>query len=96
MSRQRMSRKFNRIYKNARKPGNKIPIDFEKDSFVFFSDHHKGDASPADDFKKNTELYTSALSFYKKERYSLIVLGDNEELWENHPTGNRNGPGDSG
>jgi len=83
MSRKRMSRKFNRIYKNAKKPENKIPIDFEKDRFVFFSDHHKGDASPADDFKKNTELYTSALFFYKKERYSLIVLGDNEELWEN-------------
>lgn len=83
MSRKRMSRKFNRIYKNAQKSENKIPIDFEKDRFVFFSDHHKGDASPADDFKKNTELYTSALSFYKKERYSLIVLGDNEELWEN-------------
>jgi UDP-2,3-diacylglucosamine pyrophosphatase LpxH len=78
-----MARKFNRIYKNARKPENKIPINLEWDRFVFFSDHHKGDASPADDFKKNTELYISALDFYKNEGYSLIVLGDNEELWEN-------------
>ena len=83
MLRQRMSRKFNRIHKTARKLGNRIPIDFEKDRFVIFSDHHKGDASPADDFKKNAGLYTFALSFYKEKGYSLIVLGDNEELWEN-------------
>ena len=43
MLRQRMSRKFNKIYKNAKKPGNKIPFDFEKDRVVIFSDHHKGD-----------------------------------------------------
>jgi UDP-2,3-diacylglucosamine pyrophosphatase LpxH len=78
-----MSRKFNRIYKEARRPENKIPVDFRKDRYVLFSDHHKGDASPADDFRKNKELYASALSFYEKEGYSLIVLGDNEELWEN-------------
>jgi UDP-2,3-diacylglucosamine pyrophosphatase LpxH len=78
-----MDRKFNSIYRSARKPENNIPINFEQDRYVFFSDHHKGDASPADDFKKNTQLYTSALEFYKKEGYSLIVLGDNEEIWEN-------------
>lgn len=79
----RMSRKFNRIYKDAKKQENRIPINFETDRFVLFSDHHKGDASPADDFKKNAELYNIALSFYKDKGYSLIVLGDNEELWEN-------------
>jgi UDP-2,3-diacylglucosamine pyrophosphatase LpxH len=78
-----MARKFNKIYKNAQKPENRISINFEQDRFVFFSDHHKGDASQADDFKKNAELYASALDFYQKEGYSLIVLGDNEELWEN-------------
>jgi UDP-2,3-diacylglucosamine pyrophosphatase LpxH len=78
-----MSRKFNRIYKNAKKPENKIPIDFETDRFVIFSDHHKGDASSADDFNKNAELYANALAFYRKQKYTLIVLGDNEELWEN-------------
>jgi UDP-2,3-diacylglucosamine pyrophosphatase LpxH len=83
MSRRRMVRKFDRIFQNARKPENRIPIDFQKDRFVFFSDHHKGDASPADDFHKNKELYSLALSFYEKEGYTLIVLGDNEELWEN-------------
>lgn len=78
-----MTRKFNRIYEEAKKPENTIPIDFEKDRFVLFSDHHKGDAGAADDFRKNAELYTTALAYYKNEAYSLIVLGDNEELWEN-------------
>jgi UDP-2,3-diacylglucosamine pyrophosphatase LpxH len=83
MLRQRMSRKFNRIYNNAKKRENRIPIDFGSDRFVIFSDHHKGDASPADDFWKNAELYALALAFYRKNGYALIVLGDNEELWEN-------------
>jgi UDP-2,3-diacylglucosamine pyrophosphatase LpxH len=83
MLRQRMSRKFDRIYREAKKEENRIPVDFETDRFVLFSDHHKGDNSPADDFQKNADLYTAALSFYKDEGYSLIVLGDNEELWEN-------------
>jgi UDP-2,3-diacylglucosamine pyrophosphatase LpxH len=78
-----MNRKFNRIYKDARKPENKISIDFETDRFVIFSDHHKGDASPADDFKKNADLYAAALAYYKNQGYTLVVLGDNEELWEN-------------
>jgi UDP-2,3-diacylglucosamine pyrophosphatase LpxH len=83
MLRQRVSRKFNRIYKKAIKAKNKIPIDFQTNRFVLFSDHHKGDVSPADDFKKNADLYIRALSYYKSEGYNLIVLGDNEELWEN-------------
>lgn len=79
----RMSKKFNRIYKEARKPENIIPFDSEKDCLVLFSDHHKGDGSAADDFKKNARLYETALSYYKDRGYKLIVLGDNEELWEN-------------
>ncbi len=83
MSYQRMSRRFNRIHKDAKKSENLIPVNLEKDRFVLFSDHHKGDTSPADDFHKNAALYAAALSYYKKNGYTLIVLGDNEELWEN-------------
>jgi UDP-2,3-diacylglucosamine pyrophosphatase LpxH len=83
MSHQRMSRRFNLIYRDAQKHENRIPLNLESDRFVLFSDHHKGDASPADDFIKNASLYTAALSYYKKAGYILIVLGDNEELWEN-------------
>ncbi len=78
-----MDRKFNRLYKIASRPENQIPLDFDKARFVLFSDHHKGDGSAADDFKKNFSLYDSALDYYKEAGYKLIVLGDNEELWEN-------------
>jgi UDP-2,3-diacylglucosamine pyrophosphatase LpxH len=83
MLRQRMSRRFDRIYNDAKKKENMIPVNFQTDRFVLFSDHHKGDASPADDFYKNAVLYSAALSYYHKEGFTLIVLGDNEELWEN-------------
>jgi len=78
----RTAKKFSKIYKEAKKPENRLPFDFEKDCLVLFSDHHKGDGSAADDFKKNALLYESALSFYKEKGFKLIVLGDNEELWE--------------
>jgi UDP-2,3-diacylglucosamine pyrophosphatase LpxH len=78
----RTAKKFSKIYKEAKKPENCLPFDSEKDSLVLFSDHHKGDGSAADDFKKNAVLYESALSFYKEKGFRLIVLGDNEELWE--------------
>ncbi len=78
----RTARKFSKIYKKAKKPENRHPFDFEKDCLVLFSDHHKGDGSAADDFKKNALLYESALSFYKENGFKLIALGDNEELWE--------------
>jgi UDP-2,3-diacylglucosamine pyrophosphatase LpxH len=76
------AKKFSKIYKQTKKPENRFPFDFGKDCLVLFSDHHKGDGSAADDFKKNATLYESALSFYKKKGFKLIVLGDNEELWE--------------
>ena len=84
MIKKRTNKKFTRIYKEARKPENIIPFNKEEDRYVLFSDHHKGDSSAADDFKKNASLYETALSFYQKKGFKLIVLGDNEELWENH------------
>ena len=41
-------------------------------------------AIKADDFKKNAGLYDHALSHYEREGFRLILLGDNEELWETH------------
>lgn len=79
----RMSKKFNQIYRDAGKPENIYPFDLKEDCLVLFSDHHKGDSSAADDFKKNASLYEKALSYYANKCFKLIVLGDNEELWEN-------------
>ena len=65
-------------YKNAKR------IDFDNNSkFILFSDCHRGDASFADDFANNRNLYFHALSHYYKNNYQYIELGDGDELWEN-------------
>jgi UDP-2,3-diacylglucosamine pyrophosphatase LpxH len=78
-----MEKKFSRLYQRASRPECRLAFNIHQDRYVIFSDHHKGDGSGADDFKKNAPLYDSALSFYQEQGYRLIVLGDNEELWEN-------------
>lgn len=47
------------------------------------SDCHRGDGSLADDFLKNQTLYFAALTYYNKEKYTYIELGDGDELWKN-------------
>ena len=78
-----MQRKFSRLLEQAREPDRVLPWDRKTDRLALFSDHHKGDGSPADDFAKNREVYAAALDYYAGEGYRLLVLGDNEELWEN-------------
>jgi predicted transcriptional regulator with HTH domain len=51
--------------------------------YVIFSDFHRGVSDKADDFKpQNKESYIKALSHYYNESFSLIHLGDVEELKE--------------
>lgn len=52
---------------------------------VIFSDQHKGRRDGADDFLRCEPAYCAALAWYLKQGYSLYVLGDAEELWENDP-----------
>ncbi len=51
--------------------------------YVLFSDHHKGAGDGADDFRPCKATYLHALAEYDQRGYSLIILGDAEELWEN-------------
>lgn len=51
--------------------------------FILFSDAHRGDGSGADDFAANSQLFKCALDHYFDEGYTLIELGDSEELLEN-------------
>lgn len=51
--------------------------------FILFSDAHRGDGSGADDFAANSQLFKCALDHYYAEGYTLIELGDSEELLEN-------------
>jgi len=50
--------------------------------YVIFSDHHKGGRDQADDFQSCEPAYLTALDYYLQDNYTLIILGDAEELWE--------------
>lgn len=70
--------RLDRAYHNAKR------IEFDANSkFIIFSDCHRGDASFADDFANNRNLYFHALNHYYKNNFEYIELGDGDELWEN-------------
>lgn len=61
----------------------KIPFDISNDRFIFFSDVHKGDRQKgSDDFARNEALYCSALDYYFRNDFKLVLAGDAEEGWE--------------
>lgn len=68
----------------AFKKADEQPFDPTRDRLAIFSDHHKGIGDPADDFRRCEHAYTAALGYYLEAGYRLLVLGDSEELWEEH------------
>jgi predicted phosphodiesterase len=66
---------------------NTLVLDWPMDNFkaVIFSDHHKGCGDKADDFKACKKNYCAALGYYLEMGHTLILAGDNEELWECKP-----------
>jgi UDP-2,3-diacylglucosamine pyrophosphatase LpxH len=50
--------------------------------YIIFSDLHKGRRTRADEFRFCEATYLAALDHYFKTGYTLVVLGDAEELWE--------------
>jgi len=50
--------------------------------YALFSDLHLGDGGEADIFFHNKDIMVAALEYYKKNGYSIILLGDIEELWQ--------------
>ncbi|MEO6405807.1 MAG: metallophosphoesterase [Ferruginibacter sp.] len=70
------------------KPGKRgllLEVDFSKEKFIIFSDHHKGNKDYGDDFASNEPNYLAALDFYHQQNYSYINLGDAEEMWKYSP-----------
>ncbi len=51
--------------------------------YVLISDCHRGSGNANDNFLKNQNLYTSALTHYYQRGFTCIELGDGDELWEN-------------
>ena len=60
-------------------------LDIHQTRFVIFSDHHKGNRDGADDFQICERAYNAALAYYDRLKYTLVVMGDVEELWEEWP-----------
>lgn len=56
--------------------------DLEQERIVILCDVHKGDKTDSDDFKNNEDIYCHALRYYFKEKFRLVLNGDNEETWE--------------
>lgn len=50
---------------------------------MIFSDHHKGSGDNADDFRQCEMAYHAGLGYYLESGFTLVNLGDIEELWEN-------------
>jgi predicted phosphodiesterase len=67
--------------------GEPLRLDFnvETDKWVIFSDQHRGARDGADDFARCEQAYNAALGYYYEKGYTLVVLGDAEELWESSP-----------
>lgn len=62
-----------------------ISLEAASARIVIFSDHHKGARDGADDFELSEAPYAAALAYYLHSNFTLYVLGDVEELWENRP-----------
>jgi predicted phosphodiesterase len=75
---------FQRALEQEREDGPTV-FDIRSAKFVIFSDQHKGNRDSADDFLICERAYNAALAYYDRLQYTLIELGDVEELWEEWP-----------
>ncbi|MCC6286382.1 MAG: metallophosphoesterase family protein [Chitinophagaceae bacterium] len=98
-NKQRVHEALSKLYQHIqKKPGKKglvINIDKFHQKIIIFSDLHKGNKKRSDDFAPAEQNYLAALDYYNREGYTLIMLGDSEELWKfnlftvqkyNHPS----------
>lgn len=75
---------FRRALEQEQSEGESV-LDLRSARLVIFSDHHKGSRDGADDFRVCERAYNAALAYYDRLEYTLAVLGDVEELWEEWP-----------
>ncbi|HSG16718.1 MAG TPA: metallophosphoesterase [Anaerolineae bacterium] len=57
-------------------------LEAKGQKYAIISDLHMGDGGDADDFYKNEPALLNALEHYRTNGYTLILLGDVEELWQ--------------
>lgn len=71
--------------KRAVESGDARVLNLATDRYIIFSDQHRGARNGADDFLRTERAYNAALAYYLRQGYTLVVLGDAEELWEERP-----------
>jgi hypothetical protein len=57
-------------------------LETDGQKYVMMSDIHLGDGGQADDLQNNERVLLDALSYYSGDGYTLVLLGDIEELWQ--------------
>ena len=57
-----------------------VPFN-DQSRFVFFSDCHRADKSPADRFAHNELLFWQALTHYDQAGFTYVEVGDGDEVW---------------
>ncbi|MEJ2012877.1 MAG: hypothetical protein P8X64_11735 [Anaerolineales bacterium] len=77
----RISYGLERALQSARR--STLRLDDAATRWVIFSDHHRGERDPSDDFAHAEQAYHAALGYYLEAGYKLALLGDVEEFWEN-------------
>ncbi len=80
-----LSKLLRNLKERPGKRGISLEVDFNIEKFIIFSDHHKGNKSPGDDFASNEKNYLAALDYYFSNQFHYINLGDSEELWKYTP-----------
>ncbi|WP_238916239.1 metallophosphoesterase [Clostridium sp. YIM B02555] len=70
-------KRLTEAYNNA-----KIEYFDDNSKYIFFSDCHRGDSTPSDEFAKNQNIFLFALEFYFNNGYTYVEVGDGDELWE--------------
>jgi hypothetical protein len=75
---------FQRALEQEQTEGEMV-LDIHNARFIIFSDHHKGNRDGADDFRLCERAYNAALAYYDRLQYTLLLMGDVEELWEEWP-----------
>jgi len=81
----RVRRGLERSYALAIERKYELRIGIDQARVIILSDLHRGVRDAADDFLRCEMAYSAALGYYLEAGYTLIVLGDAEELWECRP-----------
>lgn len=71
-------KRLTEAYNNA-----KIEYFDNNSRYIFFSDCHRGNCTPSDEFAKNQNIFLFALEYYFNNGYTYVELGDGDELWQN-------------